>query len=149
MSCFDLFLLIQRVYEELFNDLNKWLTVISHHIDTQDSVIVDYATLTHTKMINWMVQALIRLAPDQEDMSEEAKKNIYASTDTVEQLTCKANELIQQVVDFTDHSSVLIKALLAERSNDITPEAIECQEQENKNLVTYQVILNFNGFVIM
>lgn len=123
--------------------MNKWLTVISHHIDTQDSVIVDDATLTHTKMINWMVQALIRLAPDQEDMSEEAKKNIYASTDTVEQLTCKANELIQQVVDFTDHSTGLIKALLAERANDITPEAIESQEQENKNLVTFQVILNF------
>ena len=102
-SCFHFVCYAFRVYEELFNELNKWLTVISHHIDTQDSCIVDDANTVHTKMINWIIQALIRLAPDQEELSDEAKKTIYSSTDTVEELNYKANELIKQVVEFTDN----------------------------------------------
>lgn len=55
----------------------------------------------HTKMIHWIIQVLIRLAPDQEDLSEEAKVSIYNSTDTIEVLTFRANDLMMQIESFT------------------------------------------------
>lgn len=55
----------------------------------------------HTKMIHWIIQVLIRLAPDQEDLSEEAKVSIYNSTDTIEVLTFRANDLMVQIESFT------------------------------------------------
>jgi len=48
-----------------------------------------------------MVQALLRLAPDQEALSDEAKKTIYESTTTKDDLVFKANNLITIVNEFT------------------------------------------------
>ena len=55
----------------------------------------------HTKMIHWIIQVLIRLAPDQEELSEEAKLSIYNSTDTIEVLTYRANDLMGHIETFT------------------------------------------------
>ncbi len=52
-------------------------------------------------MVHWMVQALLRLAPDQEDLSEEAKKTIYASTSSKNDLVFRASNLIIDVNEFT------------------------------------------------
>ena len=45
-------------------------------------------------MIHWMIQALIRLAPDQEEISEEARETIYTATASVHDLTFRAGDLI-------------------------------------------------------
>ena len=60
--------------------------VFSHYVDSQDDFIVEEVNSIHTKMIHWMVQALIRLAPDRDELSDEAKKIVYDSTSTVETL---------------------------------------------------------------
>ena len=56
---------------------------------------------THTKMIHWMIQVLIRLAPDSFELSEEAKKTIYTASTTVEALTHGATNLMIFLENFT------------------------------------------------
>jgi hypothetical protein len=45
-------------------------------------------------MLQWMLNLLIRLAPDQDDMSEEAKRVVYENTPDVESLEQTAHDLI-------------------------------------------------------
>ena len=55
----------------------------------------------HLRLVHWFVQALIRLAPDQEDISDEARYSIYSSTDSVERLIEISSELKDVMLHFT------------------------------------------------
>lgn len=52
-------------------------------------------------MIYWMIQALIRLAPDRENLSNEVKKLLYNPETSVESLIQKADKLIEKIEKFT------------------------------------------------
>lgn len=81
--------------------MHKWLTAICQHIDTQDACLVDEVNKNHKNMIFWMIQALIRLAPDREDLSNEVKKLIYNNETSVEVLVQNGEKLIETVQKFT------------------------------------------------
>lgn len=85
--------------------MNKWMTLFCQYIDSQDSLIIDNVNIFNKKMLNWMLHLLIRLAPDQEDISEEAKKIVYENTPDVETLEKMASALIDQVDQFTNYLS--------------------------------------------
>ena len=52
-------------------------------------------------MIHWMVQVIIRLAPDQDQLSEEARQTIYMSCASTDKLVETANNIIQKIEQFT------------------------------------------------
>lgn len=83
---YQFFFILSIDHDDLVNDLHRWMAAFSHYVDSQDDFIVEEVNSIHTKMIHWMVQTLIRLAPDREDSSDEAKKVVYDSTSTVEAL---------------------------------------------------------------
>lgn len=58
----------------------------SNYVDSQNGFIVDQVSSLNHKMTHWMVQALIRLAPDRPELSEEAKRIVYDSISSVENL---------------------------------------------------------------
>ena len=51
----------------------------------------------HTDMVKWMIQMLLRLAPDPENLSEEAKEAAVVSRTPVPQLVSQASSLSAQV----------------------------------------------------
>jgi hypothetical protein len=85
----------------LLNKIHEWLSSFSHHIESQDACIIDQVSTIHSNMIHWMVQILIRLAPDQEDISEEARQTIYIASASTERLIETANSLIEKIDLFT------------------------------------------------
>jgi len=81
--------------------MHKWLTAICQHIDTQDACLVDEVTNNHKKMIDWMIQSLIRLAPDREELSNEVKKLIYNPNTSIEVIVKNGEKLIVIIENFT------------------------------------------------
>lgn len=57
----------------------------------------------HTDMIKWMVQMLLRLAPDQKDHSAEAKQAVLLGSATLGQLQANAKSLFTQLSTFTNY----------------------------------------------
>ena len=55
----------------------------------------------HTDMVKWMVQMLLRLAPDREDHSQEAREAVLMGSATVPELKSYANNLFHQLQSFT------------------------------------------------
>lgn len=104
--------------------MNSWLASFSHFIDSQDAFLVEQVSILftvmnrfwkcfinnnnikvhvfHTKMVHWMVQVLIRLAKDREELSEEAKRLIYETTASVENLEKISLHLADTLEKFTE-----------------------------------------------
>lgn len=85
----------------LINSIHEWLASFSHYIESQDACTIDQVNIVHSNMIRWMVQILIRLAPDSEELSEEARQTIYVNSDSIEKLIETANTLIEKIDSFT------------------------------------------------
>uniref|UniRef100_A0A8W8KU92 Uncharacterized protein n=1 Tax=Magallana gigas TaxID=29159 RepID=A0A8W8KU92_MAGGI len=52
--------------------VQKWATTASNAIDSEDGRLVEQVSTLHSQMVQWMVQMLLRLAPDHEGNSKEA-----------------------------------------------------------------------------
>lgn len=83
------------------NVLHKWLSNFSNYVDSQNGFIVDEVNSIHHKMIHWLVQALIRLAPDKPDLSEEAKKIVYDSSSSVQELEKNSHTISEKLEKFS------------------------------------------------
>lgn len=81
--------------------MHKWLTALFQHIDTQDACLIDEVSKNHKDMIYWMIQVLVRLAPDRENLSNEVKKLIYNPETSIENLVQKAEKLMETIDKFT------------------------------------------------
>ena len=53
-------------------------------------------------MVHWYIQVLIRLAPDQEEISDEGRYSIYSWTDSIERLIEVSNDLKDAILHFTN-----------------------------------------------
>ena len=62
-------------------------------MDSLDALLTERISTIHLRLVHWMIQVLIRLAPDQEYISDEAKESIYKSSDSIENLILNSNEL--------------------------------------------------------
>jgi hypothetical protein len=52
-------------------------------------------------MIQWMIQALIRLSPDNKELSSEVKKTLYSSENSVEMICQNGDKIITTIEKFT------------------------------------------------
>jgi coenzyme F420-reducing hydrogenase delta subunit len=85
----------------LLSRIHEWLSSFSHYIESQDACILDDVNKIHSSMIHWMVQIIIRLAPDQDQLSEEARQTIYISSSSADKLVELANKLIEKIEAFS------------------------------------------------
>ena len=57
----------------------------------------------HSEMIRWMVQVLLRLAPDKEGNSKEAKEIVLLGSATLNQIHASAKTLFEQLEVFSKY----------------------------------------------
>lgn len=135
----DHFLFKNRVdHDDMINELHRWMSTFSHYVDSQDSFVVEEVNNLHNKMIHWMVQALIRLAPDKEDLSEEAKKMIYDSTSTVEALEKMSTALTEKIEKFTTNLCKRCTVIITDDENNRKPNEESKFDKEMLNIQNFQ-----------
>ena len=70
-----------------------------------DASLWQVSTL-HTDTVKWMVQMLLRLAPDQKHHTAEAKEAVLMGSITVGQLQSNAKSLFERLTSFTKYVSL-------------------------------------------
>lgn len=88
-------------HNQLSNDVQQWLSALCHYVDSLDALMAEQINTTHLRLVHWMIQVLIRLAPDQEYISDEARESIYKSSDSIENLILNSNELKSNLEELT------------------------------------------------
>ncbi|CAF0722793.1 unnamed protein product, partial [Brachionus calyciflorus] len=125
-------------HDDLINNLHRWMAAFSHYVDSQDAHIVEEVNNIHTKMIHWMVQALIRLAPDREDMSEEAKRIVYDSTSTVDVLEKIGSTISEKLEKFSIALADRCNNIITEEENTRKANEESKYEKEFQNLQVFK-----------
>lgn len=84
-------------------DVNKWMDATENGIESEDIRLSERVSSTHTSMIRWMVQMLLRLAPDRPGNSHEAHEAALLASAPPEDLRETASVLSQQISAFTKY----------------------------------------------
>ncbi|XP_053380213.1 axonemal dynein light chain domain-containing protein 1-like [Mercenaria mercenaria] len=86
---------------DVIRKVQKWVTTATNAVDSEDGKLVEQVTTLHSDMIRWMVQVLLRLAPDKEGNSKEAGEMALLGSATVSQLHQNAKSLFDQLQMFS------------------------------------------------
>nr|XP_022325517.1 axonemal dynein light chain domain-containing protein 1-like isoform X2 [Crassostrea virginica] len=102
--------------------VQKWATTASNAIDSEDGRLVEQVSTLHSQMVQWMVQMLLRLAPDHEGNSKEAADMVLLNSLTLGQLHSNVKMLFEQLEQFTVYvalccSGVVMDNTQARRDN--------------------------------
>lgn len=102
--------------------VQKWATTASNAIDSEDGRLVEQVSTLHSQMVQWMVQMLLRLAPDHEGNSKEAADMVLLNSLTLGQLHSNVKMLFEQLKQFTNYvalccSGVVMDNTQARRDN--------------------------------
>lgn len=128
--------------EEVLRITQKWLSSTTNGIDSEDAKLVEQVNAAlstclllvstsafapfqvstlHTDIVKWMVQMLLRLAPDQKHHSAEAKEAVLLGSSTLGQLQSNAKLLFEQMTTFTKYVAkcviMLSNAFIFERGS--------------------------------
>ncbi|CAH1787293.1 unnamed protein product [Owenia fusiformis] len=90
---------------DVFRWSQKWLSSATNGIDSEDAKLVEQVTTLHTEMVKWMVQMLLRLAPDRPDSSKEAKDAVLLGSAPLTKLQQNATSLFERLDHFTIYVS--------------------------------------------
>lgn len=80
---------------------HMWSVTANNTIDSEDSRYVEQVVQFHTQMVKWMVNVLLRLAPDRPDTSQESIQQSLINSPSIPDLTEEAQLLFTQLDDFS------------------------------------------------
>ncbi|XP_061169866.1 axonemal dynein light chain domain-containing protein 1-like isoform X2 [Saccostrea echinata] len=102
--------------------VQKWATTASNAIDSEDGRLVEQVSTLHSQMVQWMVQMLLRLAPDKEGNSKEAADMVLLNSLTLGQLYSNVKMLFEQLEQFSTYVAQNSSEILFGISNLISIE---------------------------
>ncbi|XP_021363508.1 axonemal dynein light chain domain-containing protein 1-like isoform X2 [Mizuhopecten yessoensis] len=91
------------VVTDTIRKVQKWTTTSTNAIDSEDAKLVEQVSSLHSFMVRWMVQMLLRLAPDREDNSKEASEMALLGSAPLSDLHSKIKTLFEQLEMFTNY----------------------------------------------
>lgn len=94
--------------------VQKWASSATNYIDSEDALLVEQVSQYHSKMVLWMVQMLLRLAPDLEGNSKEAAEMALIASLPLNELHSNIKVLIEQLEDFSRYVALLVGRSLFE-----------------------------------
>ncbi|KAK6195039.1 hypothetical protein SNE40_000555 [Patella caerulea] len=94
----------------------KWMTTASSAIDSEDAKLVDQVSTLHSEMVQWMVQLLLRLAPDREDHSEEARQLALIGTSSIPQLHEQVKQLFDKLELFSNYVTLCCDGIVIDNT---------------------------------
>ncbi|XP_076455039.1 axonemal dynein light chain domain-containing protein 1-like isoform X2 [Babylonia areolata] len=94
----------------------KWATTASNSVDSEDAKLVEQVSTLHSEMVRWMVQTLLRLAPDKEGNSREAAEMALLGSVSVPQLHENAKQLFQSLHTFSNYVTLCCDGIVMDNT---------------------------------
>nr|XP_006825300.1 PREDICTED: axonemal dynein light chain domain-containing protein 1-like [Saccoglossus kowalevskii] len=89
--------------EHIFRNTQTWLTTTINGVDNEDAKLVEQVRVLHAEIVHWMIQVLLRLAPDKADTPIEAIESSMAATSTTNDIKEKAESLFERLTNFSNY----------------------------------------------
>ncbi|XP_056012057.1 axonemal dynein light chain domain-containing protein 1-like isoform X3 [Ostrea edulis] len=96
--------------------VQKWATTASNGIDSEDGRLVEQVSTLHSQMVQWMVQMLLRLAPDHEGNSKEAADMVLLNSLTLGQLYSNIKMLFEQLEQFSKYVALCCNGVVMDNT---------------------------------
>ncbi|XP_052789465.1 axonemal dynein light chain domain-containing protein 1-like isoform X3 [Mya arenaria] len=119
---------------ECVRRVQKWVTTATNAIDSEDAKLVEQVSGLHSEMIQWMVQVLLRLAPDREGNSKEAGEIALLASKTLNELHEGAKRLFEQLQMFSLKVVQCCNGIVMENTQQRRDEMEENADHELKDL---------------
>ncbi|XP_060065790.1 axonemal dynein light chain domain-containing protein 1-like [Ylistrum balloti] len=101
---------------ETIKKVQKWTTTSTNAIDSEDAKLVEQVLTLHSSMVRWMVQMLLRLAPDREDNSKEASEMALLGSAPLGELHAKIKTLFEQLEMFTNYVALCCSGIVMDNT---------------------------------
>lgn len=101
---------------ETIKKVQKWTTTATNAIDSEDAKLVEQVLTLHSAMVRWMVQMLLRLAPDREDNSKEAGEMALLGSAPLSDLHSKIKSLFEQLEMFTNYVALCCSGIVMDNT---------------------------------
>jgi len=105
--------IIEIDHDDVLNQTNAWLSNFSHQVESQDASIIEQVNSMHTKMIHWMIQVLLRLAPDK-NLTEEAVQLTNMMNVSLSRVIETSQELIEAIDEITNRLTGSCDSIVSE-----------------------------------
>ncbi|XP_064649134.1 axonemal dynein light chain domain-containing protein 1-like isoform X2 [Lineus longissimus] len=115
----------------------RWVSSATNGIDSEDAKLVEQVSQLHTEMVKWMVQMLLRIAPDMEANSAEAHEMVLLGSTSVSDLQTNAKSLFERLDSFTRYVSLCCNNIVKDamqRKVDAHEENADHEYKELQNL---------------
>ncbi|XP_070532396.1 axonemal dynein light chain domain-containing protein 1-like isoform X2 [Ptychodera flava] len=125
--------------DDVFRIAQKWLTTTTNGVDNEDSKLFEQVHVLHSEMVHWMIQVLLRLAPDKEGNPQEAIESSMAATSTTGEIREKANSLFERLTNFTNYISGCCNGIVSEEMQRRQEQGMDDAEHEYRDLKKLKV----------
>lgn len=114
--------------------VQKWASSATNYIDSEDALLVEQVSQYHSKMVLWMVQMLLRLAPDLEGNSKEAAEMALIASLPLNELHSNIKVLIEQLEDFSRYVALCCTGIVMENTEQRRNNNEDNPEHELKDM---------------
>ncbi|XP_071820220.1 axonemal dynein light chain domain-containing protein 1-like isoform X2 [Apostichopus japonicus] len=120
--------------DTVFQDSQKWLSNTVNGIDSQDSKLVEQVSVLHADMVHWMIQVLLRLAPDPVDSPQEIVDSCMSTALSYAEIREKASTIFDHLTSFSNYISGCCVNIVAEEVQRRQDEGAEDFDHEFRDL---------------
>ncbi|CAG5119634.1 unnamed protein product [Candidula unifasciata] len=103
-------------FRDVIRQTQKWAMQASNSINSEDAKLVEQVSSLHSEMVRWMVQVLLRLAPDHKDNSQEAAEMALLGSASIPELTETANLLVESLEIFSNYVTLCCDGIVVENT---------------------------------
>ncbi|KAK3088891.1 hypothetical protein FSP39_025040 [Pinctada imbricata] len=119
---------------ETVRKVQKWATTASNAIDSEDGRLVGQVATLHSQMVQWMVQMLLRLAPDKEGNSKEAAEMALLNSLSLSELHANVKMLFDQLEEFSDYVALCCSGIVMDNTQARRDNMEENSDHELRDL---------------
>nr|KAG5700478.1 hypothetical protein BaRGS_013965 [Batillaria attramentaria] len=112
----------------------KWATTSSNSIDSEDAKLVEQVSTLHSEMVRWMVQTLLRLAPDKAGNSKQAGEMALLGSVSIPQLHENAKSLFETLQQFSNYVTLCCSGIVMENTQQRQDNMEENADHELRDL---------------
>ncbi|XP_030853355.1 axonemal dynein light chain domain-containing protein 1 isoform X2 [Strongylocentrotus purpuratus] len=122
------------IQEEVFRLAQKWVATTINGIDSQDSKLMEQVSVLHADMVHWMIQVLLRLAPNPPESPQEVIDACMASAWSLTKIQEKVVGLFDRITAFSNYITSCCSSIVSAEMQQKIDNGEQNADQESRDL---------------
>nr|XP_009862323.2 axonemal dynein light chain domain-containing protein 1-like isoform X1 [Ciona intestinalis] len=124
---------------EMMKDVEDWMKKTMNRIEAEDGKLVAQASTIHTKLVHWMAQMLLHLAPNLDNRSANMPSEMSLQAfSTLEDLIKKAKEISEHISMFTEYVCQCCNAIVLNKMQEKKDVGDEDADHEYRDFTRFK-----------